>query len=151
MHSTHEVSGSLPRPLGRLSTAQCIEGSRRSTVISLAILVETSGCCLTEGANSFGQSALRRGGHPIGARRSRCAVGRRPGVGVPQAPLARLTVLLAMVTPPTTRYSRVSSPRGIAHDLVPRKNLFRSFLFYLDYYMIYLCVTQVMQNPPKMS
>ena len=49
MHSTHEVSGSLPRPLGRLSTAQCIEGSRRSTVISLAILVETSGCCLRGG------------------------------------------------------------------------------------------------------
>ena len=29
-----------PLPLGRLSTAQCIEGSRRSTVISLAILVQ---------------------------------------------------------------------------------------------------------------
>ena len=34
-----------PITLGRLSTARCIEGSRRSTVINLAILVETSGCC----------------------------------------------------------------------------------------------------------
>ena len=47
LHPTHELYayGLLPRQFGRLSTAQCIEGSRRSTVMSMAILVETSGCC----------------------------------------------------------------------------------------------------------
>ena len=93
LHPTHELYayGLLPRPFGRLSTAQCIEGSRRSTVMSMAILVETSGCC-------------RRGSRLICQQVSLPPSGGAPDRSAPVqvcglAPLARSTVLLALGAP----------------------------------------------------
>ena len=67
------VIGVLPRPYGRLPIAQCIEGSRRSTVISLCQPLWRALASAAEGADSFTSRSvcLRRGGHPSEARRFR--------------------------------------------------------------------------------
>ena len=66
----HGVIGVLPRPYGRLPTAQCIEGSRRSTVISLCQPLWRALASAAEGADSFTSRSvcLRWGGHPSEAR-----------------------------------------------------------------------------------
>ena len=71
-----------PFPLGRLSTAQCIQGNRRSTGISLWRSLWRPLAAAAEGADSSASRSvcLRRGVHPIGARRSRC-VGWHPWPG----------------------------------------------------------------------
>ena len=69
----HGVIGVLPRPYGGLPTAQCIEGSRRSAVISPCRPLWRPLASAAEGADSFTSRSvcLRRGGHPSEARRSR--------------------------------------------------------------------------------
>ena len=85
----------------------------------VAILVETSGCC-------------RRGSRLICKQVSLPPSGGAPDRSAPVqvcglAPLARLTVLLALGAP--LRQSAASAlPEG-SHSLMPRKNLFREFWF----------------------
>jgi len=69
------VIGALPRPLGVLPTAQCIEGIRRSAVIGLCRPLWRPLASAEEGADCrliISRSVcLRRGGHPSEARRFR--------------------------------------------------------------------------------
>ena len=111
----------LPRPYGGLPTAQCIESSRRSAVISLCRPLWRPLAAATEGADSFTryqQVSLS----PPGGASARSAP-------VPQCGLAlqsRLTVLASM-SAPSFDSRRVSSPKGVDQCLVRGKTLFRNF------------------------
>ena len=115
----HGVIGVLPRPYDRLPTAQCIEGSRRSAVISLCRPLWRPLAAAVEGADSSASESvyLRRGGHPAERAGSGAWVGTPGPVDCPcldERPPFQYLV--------NTNSRRVSSPRGVAQCLVPRKN-----------------------------
>ena len=115
----HGVIGVLPRPYGGLPTAQCIEGSRRSAVISLCRPLWRPLAAAVEGADSSASESvyLRRGGHPAERAGSGAWVGTPGPVDCPcldERPPFQYLV--------NTNSRRVSSPRGVAQCLVPRKN-----------------------------
>ena len=117
----HGVIGVLPRPYGRLPTAQCIEGSRRSTVINLCRPLWralASGLCCTGSRLIYQQVSLP----PPGGTPERSAPFQKCGLAL----LSRLTILASMVVPSFSS-CRVSPPRGVDQRLLRRKIPFRIF------------------------
>ena len=92
----------------------CIEGSRLSAVIGLCRSLWRPLPAAAEGADSSANKSvcLRRGGHPAERAGSGVWVGTPGPVGLSSPRWA----------PPDTAVGRVSSPRGVAQCLVPRKH-----------------------------
>ena len=106
----------------------------------VSILVETSaGCCCRGSRDSSASESvcLRRGGHPAERAGSGAWVGTPGPVDCPcldERPPFQYLV--------NTNSRRVSSPRGVAQCLVPRKNpsgIFINIFFHILYPLAYAC------------
>ena len=108
------LTASCLRPIWPAVHCVCIEGSRLSAVIGLCRSLWRPLPAAAEGADSSANKSvcLRRGGHPAERAGSGVWVGTPGPVGLSSPRWA----------PPDTAVGRVSSPRGVAQCLVPRKH-----------------------------
>ena len=126
----HGVIGVLPRPYGRLPTAQCIEGTAAAPPSSAC--VDPCGGLwplLKRVQTHYQQVSLS----PPGGSPERSAPFQKCGLAL----LSRLTILASMVVPSFSS-CRVSPPRGVDQCLVRRKNIlyFRIFCSHLIFILL---------------
>ena len=137
----HEVDGFLPRPVRPVAHCVTHRGyiSRLSAVISQRRPLWRPLAAAVEGADSSASESvyLRRGGHPAERAGSGAWVGTPGPVDCPcldERPPFQYLV--------NTNSRRVSSPRGVAQCLVPRKNpsgIFINIFFHILYPLAYAC------------